>query len=281
MNLKVTKYSGELVPFSEEKLRNSLLHVGATEETVDEVVGDLTSILYEGISTKEIYKKAHALLKKKEYHKASRYQLKQAMLELGPTGYSFELFIGELMKARGFSVQVGLIIEGKCVGHEVDVLAQNKNTLLMLECKFHNQHGYKTDVKVPLYIHSRFRDLESVWQAQLEHQGRKMNGGIVTNARFTQDAIDYGRCAGLEMLSWDYPNGNALKEQINRYGLHPVTSLQSISKVEKRYLLEQGVVTMKALVSNLKALEELRLTPSKRNKVMREVEELCPQHLTM
>lgn len=275
MELQVMKYSGELAPFSEEKLRNSLLHVGAIDETVDKVVTELRTILYDGISTKEIYKKAHALLKKQEYHKASRYQLKQALLEFGPTGYPFEVFIGELMKSRGYSVQVGLMMKGKCVSHEVDVLAQNGTGLLMFECKFHNQHGYKTDVKVPLYIHSRFRDLEGVWRELPEYRGLRMNGGIVTNARLTQDAIDYGKCTGLEMLSWDYPHGHALKELINKHGLHPITSLQSISKAEKSYLIQQEVVTMKALVSDLKVLEELRLTPAKKHKVMQEVEELC------
>ena len=147
----------------------------------------------------------------------------------------------------------------------------------MIECKFHNQHGYKTDVKVPLYIQSRFKDLESVWKQDPDLKHKKMKGAVFTNARLTQDAIDYGRCAGLELLSWDYPNGNGLKELINRYGLHPITSLQSLSKVERQYLIDHDVLTVKSLQHTPSLLDPLQLSNSKLRRVMRELEDLCEQ----
>lgn len=271
--MQVIKYSGESVPFSEEKLRKSLQNVGAGSDTVDEVVEELSSRLFEGITTKEIYKRAHTLLKKREFSKASRYHLKQAILEMGPTGYPFELFIGELMRAQGFQVQVGQVLQGKCVTHEVDVLAQSDNEVLMLECKFHNRNGYKTDVKVPLYIQGRFKDLESVWMKDPAHQGKTFRGGVITNARLTQDAIDYGTCMGLYMLSWDYPLGeNSLRNLISKYELQPVTGLQTLTKNERLYLMEREIVTVQILRNKPDILNDLRLPTPRMNRLIREME---------
>ena len=88
------------------------------------------------------------------------YKIKQALFELGPSGYPFEMFIGELLKYQGYDVQVGKIVKGLYVKHEVDVIAIKDNRTFMVECKFHSSGSKKSDVKVPLYIDSRFRDIE-------------------------------------------------------------------------------------------------------------------------
>ncbi|HAD97890.1 MAG TPA: ATPase, partial [Cryomorphaceae bacterium] len=121
--INVTKYSGEKAPFDVEKLRQSLQRSGAKEKVIDAVVEQVLPILYEGISTKEIYKKAFALLRKKERPAAARYNLKKALLQLGPTGFPFELYVAELLKAKGYETRTGQIVQGNCVQHEVDVIA--------------------------------------------------------------------------------------------------------------------------------------------------------------
>lgn len=76
---------------------------------------------------------------------------------------------------------------------------------IMVECKFHSSRDTKSDVKVPLYIHSRFDDIRK--ELSRQNPGGKMSfeGWLVTNTRFTEDAIRFGRCAGLHLVSWDYP----------------------------------------------------------------------------
>ena len=59
-----------------------------------------------------------------------------------------------------------------------------------MECKYKNQGGVSVDVKVPLYINSRFDDVLDN-RSQLGHFS-KFQGWIVTNARFTDDAKAYG-----------------------------------------------------------------------------------------
>lgn len=64
--IEVIKHSGERATFSIEKLKSSLRKSGAEEVLVSEIANNVRDELYQGISTKEIYNRAFALLKKKK-----------------------------------------------------------------------------------------------------------------------------------------------------------------------------------------------------------------------
>jgi hypothetical protein len=59
-------------------------------------------------------------------------------------------------ESEGYQTVTNLILSGKCVSHEIDVLIKKDNELAMVECKFHSARENKSNVKVPLYV---FRDL--------------------------------------------------------------------------------------------------------------------------
>ena len=158
-NFEILKSSGEKAKFSVDKLRASLSRSGADDKAVQEIIDTVRDELYQGISTKEIYNRAFGLLKNKKSIFASKYKLKKAIYELGPTGFPFERFIAALLKYSGYETSVGVILQGKCVSHEVDVLANKNGQKIVAECKFHSDQGNKCNVKVPLYIHSRYRDI--------------------------------------------------------------------------------------------------------------------------
>ncbi len=273
--LLITKASGEKVPFSVEKLRISLHRSGATDEQAERVITELTEKLYQGITTKKIYHIAFRLLKETSRHIAAKYHLKRAIMELGPSGYPFEKFIGEILRLQGFSVQVGQIVQGHCVEHEVDVVAMKDNLQLMIECKYHNQPGVVCDVKVPLYIQSRFKDVEAEWM-KMDWKGKKtFQGWVVTNTRFSSSAVQYGTCIGLKLLGWDYPGKGSLKDQIETLGLYPITCLTALMKAEKEQLLNKKIVLCREIVENEKLLRQmLSLTPSRLDTVMKEAREL-------
>ncbi len=206
--------------------------------------------------TKTIYRKASKLLQKHQRGAGVKYRLKQAMMELGPSGYPFEKFVAELFKQRGFQVEVGVMLQGFSVMHEVDVVAQNADKFYVVECKFHNNQATKSDVKVPMYIHSRVNDLYKVLKDN-EAKGKKQYvGWVVTNTRFTSDAIKFGKDYGLAMLSWDYPETGGLRDWIQLEGLHPITSLASLTKKEKRLLLSKGVVRCKQIYQQPELLND-------------------------
>ncbi|MBK9249734.1 MAG: restriction endonuclease [Ignavibacteria bacterium] len=271
----ITKASGEKAPFSAEKLRISLHRSGATDEQAERVIDELTKKLYSGITTKKIYHIAFRLLKETSRHIAAKYHLKRAIMELGPSGYPFEKFIGEILRLQGFSVQVGQIVQGHCVEHEVDVVAMKDNLQLMIECKYHNQPGVVCDVKVPLYIQSRFKDVEAEWMKS-DRSGKKIfEGWVVTNTRFSSSAVQYGTCVGLKLLGWDYPGKWSLKDQIETLGLYPITCLTALTKAEKEQLLNKKIVLCREIVENEKLLRQmLSLTPLRLDTVMKEAREL-------
>ncbi len=271
----VTKASGETAPFSEKKLTRSLERAGAGPDLIQQIVREIEEVLQEGMTTQKIYQKAFSLLRKQSGKAAGRYKVKQALMELGPTGYPFEKFVAEILEYQGFRTNTGVIVQGHCVTHEVDVEAWKDDRHFMIECKFHNRPGYKCDVKVPLYIKSRFEDVRKEWLKHKDHKDKFHEGWIVTNTRFTEDAIQFGKCSGLRLIGWDYPEQGSLSDRINLSGLHPLTCLDSLAKHEKQELLEMSVVLTRDLYENPALLEKIGLSSARADKVSREAREIC------
>lgn len=273
-DFKVKKANGDLVPFDESKLIGSLSRAGASQEIINEVLDGMEGHYHDGMSSRKIYRRAYQLLNKVASHHAGRYRLKEAIFELGPSGYPFEYFFGELLRAQGYDVQVGVIFKGKCVSHEVDVLAGNDKDLFIVECKFHSSPGKKSDVKVPLYIQSRFRDVLANMHDFPDYKNKRHLSVVVTNTRFTQDAIDYGKCAGMQMISWDYPHDTNLRNRIDRSGQHPITVIHSLKKSEKQRLLAEGIVTCRNLLDNQSYLLDMGIPNSKYNRIISDAEKI-------
>jgi len=273
--IKIKKYSGDLVDFDLEKLKNSLKRTKASEDLIQKIVFAVQNKLYDGISTKEIYQMAYKMLNKRiSKSSASRYKLKKAILELGPTGFPFEKFIAAILREDGFRTEIGVFVKGYCVTHEVDVVAKNDRQHLMVECKYHNQQGRVNDVKIPLYIQSRFLDIDKQSKIREGDNFKFHQGWIVTNTRFSTEAIKYGECAGLKLMSWDYPENNSLSDQINKHGLFPITSLVTLSKKDKERLLEKEFVLCKDICNNPAILTEAGIDRKKHKKILENAHEL-------
>ncbi|MBT8245865.1 MAG: ATPase [Winogradskyella sp.] len=274
-NINIIKSSGKKVKFSLNKLRSSLKRIGADKETIDAIIDKVGEELYQGISTKEIYNRAYAILKKKKSYMASKYKLKKAIYELGPTGFPFERFIKALLEYSGYEAEVGEVLHGKCVSHEIDVVAHKGNETTVIECKFHGEQGLKCNVKVPLYINSRFQDVKTHWNGSFKN-GTKLNQGwVVTNTRFTEDALEYGRCSGLYLLSWDYPEGESLRDRIDTLGLYPITVSTLLTNREKQFLLSRDVVLCRQLIGDVFYLDHLGVSEERKEKILNEIKMLC------
>ena len=273
--INIVKYSGESVEFSSDKLRQSLNRTGASSETIDKILTTVSKELYQGISTKEIYNRAFSLLKKKKSYLASKYKLKKAIYELGPTGFPFERFIGAVLKYSGFKTEVGKTLQGKCVSHEIDVIAHKNGDTTIIECKFHSSQGLKCNVKVPLYINSRYKDVKDYWNSNPKNGTTLTEGWVVTNTQFTKDAIAYGKCCGLYLLSWDYPKNDSLKDRIDRLGLYPITVSTLLTNREKQFLLNRNVVLCRELIGDHFYLDHLGVSETRKEKILNEVKKLC------
>ena len=274
-NIEIIKSSGEKVKFSLEKLRTSLKRTGANNTIVNQILDKVRDELYQGISTKEIYNRAFALLKKNKSHLASKYKLKKAIYELGPTGFPFERFVSAILNYSGYKTEVGRILQGQCVSHEIDIIALKNKEAAVIECKFHGEQGLKCNVKIPLYINSRYQDVKTNWDKGLNMETTLIQGWVVTNTRFTQDALQYGNCIGLYLLSWDYPKNNGLKDRIDRLGLYPITVSTLLTNREKQFLLSRDVVLCRELIQDNFYLDHLGVSEKRKDRILNEISQLC------
>jgi len=260
--IQVVKASGEREPFSPEKVRESIKRSGASHELANDVLKLVEHELYDGITTHEIYKYVFQHLRKMGTHLASKYNLKRAIMGLGPSGYPFEKFLAKILESDGYKTAVGQSVRGKCVRHEVDVIAEKGGKKHTIEAKFHNKSGLKTDTKVALYVYARFLDVSA---------GDGFDEGwLVTNTKLTRDARIYCECVGLNYMSWDKPEGYSLRELVERSGLYPVTALTTLNQRDKTSLLREGIVTCKDLLKNLESVPR-----NKRERVKEEAQKVC------
>lgn len=273
--ITIVKMNGEREPFDPEKLRTSLSKAGASAKAVTSVVTEVENNLKDGMTTREIYRRAHTKLQQIEKPIAARYSLRKALQGFGPSGFPFEEFVGEVFRARGYEVKVGEEIKGECVSHEVDMVATNEDEYIVMEVKFHNSQRVKSDLKVALYVKARFDDLLSAGHLESELEGKRQSGWLLTNTKFTKNALHYAECVGLTIVSWDYPKEDNLQDMVEKTGLHPVTSLSSLTDRQKTLLLDADNVLCKDIVKDPDILAKLGLDNETVEEVVSEAGEIC------
>lgn len=271
-DIRITKASGDSDVYSREKLIQSLHRSGADDNSIMDVVRHVEAQLTDGMSTRKIYRRAFHQLRKSDVPAASQYNLKSAVMALGPSGYPFERFVGSLFQAQGWDTRVGIVMPGRCVNHEVDVFALKDGLVRFTECKFRNEPGSKIDVKVAMYVHSRVRDLFARYAA--DHPNDSITGyqgWLVTNSKFTTDAERYGECERMHLMSWDYPAGNGLLQLIRSTGILPITVLHTLSKKQVEFILDKGVVTCRGLLAHPDVMDGLMIEAKAREAVFQEL----------
>ena len=194
---------------------------------------------------------------------------------MGPTGFPFERFVAAILKYSGWQTEISQIVSGKCIRHEVDVIGRKNKMSIMVECKFHGDQGHYCNVKVPLYIYSRYKDIKLSSKKTVDNSFTPDQCWVATNTRFTIDALAYGSCVGLHMLSWDYPKGDSLKERIDRLGLYPITVSTLLTKREKDFLLSREIVLCRQLLNDRFYLDHLHVSDYRKKKIFSEINSLC------
>lgn len=264
----VVKATGEKEFFSKEKVLNSIERSGIDSALKQEVLSHVESKLYENIPTSEIYHHIIEFLgKSKTPYAKTRYNLKQAIMELGPTGYPFEDFVSDILRNQGYQTEVRTILRGVCISHEIDVIAEKNNKKIMIEVKFHNGPGTRTDVQDSLYTKARFDDVKA--------KNGFTDSWLVTNTKATQDAINYGVCAGMKVLSWGYPAGESLRDLVEKERMFPITALSNLSRTQKQELLENHVVVCKNISDDPSSLNFLGFPPEKKQQIIDEANFVC------
>ncbi len=265
--MDIIKASGEKQKFNKRKLYQSLRRAGVRSSSAEKISKEVARSIRPGMNTGRILERTFRCLRKENPILAARYNLKRAIMELGPTGFPFERYIAEILKEYSYTTRVGKVVRGHCVNHEIDVVAKKGKKHFMVECKFHNSRGIRSDIKVALYTYARFLDVKKIF-----HQV-----WLVTNTRCTSEAMRYARCVGLKVISWRYPKNESLEYLIGKRGLYPITVLPQLSRYAKERLAQKRIILAKDLlkysVADLARLTDLR--PNIVKKLQEEIKQLC------
>lgn len=283
----IVKASGEREPWNRHKLERSLKAAKATPELAGEIVRHIEKDLTDGLRTIDIYAHAFALLKKYHRPTAAEYSLRRALLDLGPSGFPFERFIAKILEAKGYRTRVGVMVQGACVEHEVDVVAEKPERVIgdkegavseriLVEAKFHNSLVLKTDVKVALYISARFQDIAKRSERDNDATTRFTQAWLITNTNFTSQAIRYSTCAGLALTGWNYPKGQTLQDLVQETQMHPLTCLTTLSSAHKTTLLKEGFVLCRDIAEEKAPLGRLGINKQRQLMITKEAVALCP-----
>ncbi|MFH1244118.1 MAG: restriction endonuclease [bacterium] len=243
MTTLVVKSDGTKEPYSEDKIRASATRVGVPGDLQLTMLEHIRSRLFDGISTHEIFSMIKEFLHESSIpYLAMKYNLKDALSELGPSGYPFEKYVALLLSDIGYVTQTNITLNGACISHEIDVLAQKDEITYFIEAKFHKNKIQRTDVRVALYIKARYDDLTQAWERG------ETRSWLITNTRFSKDAIKYGQHHNIRLTSWGYPKGEGIMDLIERTGLHPVTIIDGLTQNDKLCLFSSGIVTCQQLL---------------------------------
>ncbi len=278
MDITITKSSGQLEKFDSHKLADSLVRSGAPPDVASEIAEKVARQIPPAAHTKAIYRMAKRLLRQHNAVSGMKYSLKRALSEFGPSGYPFEKYVARMLKSHGYDVQLDKIVAGYCVTHEVDVYAVRGNEHFVVECKYHSNGGNPTDVKVALYVHSRFEDIRKAFDQKPAEKGIVYRGLLVTNTRLTTDAIKYAECAGLGIMSWRYPAKESLERMIEEKRLYPVTVLPAAGKKALDSLFSHDIILAQE-IADMDEQDFLRrsgLDASTARTIKRQADALCP-----
>jgi len=274
MSFNIKKSSGRKELFSLGKFKRSLKQCTVPDELIEKIIKKVkkephikTTKQLATFTLKELEKNNPAL--------AALYNLKQALLLLGPTGYPFEQFVAKIFAAQNYTVKLNQVGHGFCINHELDLTAQKNKKLLIIECKFHNRQALKSDVKTPLYIKARFDDLQKAWKLKTPHTQEFHQAWIVTNTKFSSEALIYGKCVDLKMIDWSHPAKANLPILIQKYSLFPITTLTRLERPYQKALIKNNVVLCRDLPKNEKILTKAGMHSRERKQIIKDSKNLC------
>lgn len=239
--MEIIKASGEPAEFTRGSIERSTVRAGAPKELAKAVAVDVEKKVKKGMNTQEILDLTLKSLENRP-EIAARYDLKRAIMNLGPSGFPFEEFFSQILKNYGYKTSTGNHIQGKVVLQEVDVVAEKK-LVYMIEAKYHNSPGIYTDTKVAMYTYARFLDIKS------NVKNRFDGVWLVTNTKCTENAVRYASGVGVKIIAWRYPAKGNLQELIEKKGLYPITILRGVSSEIKKQLFKANIVLAKDLAN--------------------------------
>lgn len=261
--MEIVKWDGRREQFDLNKLQRSLLRLGAPLEVAKNVSEQIEREAYPGMTSKEIFDLATAKLNLHEPAISLREDLKTSLAKM-KGGSDFEEYVRLIFRAHGYTVKGNRVIQGRCVAHEIDGIAESGDECIYLEVKHHSSvHSY-TPFDVTLAAKAKWDDLQSGYESGSTSYcfSRVL---VVNNTRLSVHASQYAECVGIDHLGWNAPLGRGIDCMIEEKGLYPITILKTLHKEERDILSTNGILTLRQLetTSGVDGIHELRLNELK------------------
>ena len=225
----IIKANGEKAWFNRTKLFKTCRRTGTSPQACDLAINQVERVLRDGMHTKEILKIMLASLEKNAPYHAPKYDLKGAIMRLGPAGFHFEKLTAELLQKYGYSTTTNAELQGNCVKQEIDIIAIKNKKCHMIECKFHQQSGIYTGLKETMYTWARFEDLVDGYKKGTCDKFHVP--WLISNTKFSEASMQYGNCRGVKLTGWQYPTGESYLELLEQKNLFPITSMKLTSNI--------------------------------------------------
>ena len=245
---KIVKRNGRKEYFDEGKFLSALRRSGADEASAQSILNKVLQKLRPGIHTGEIYRLAKKYLQTSHPQSAVSFSLKEAIFRLGPAGYDFEKYIALLLAEHGYATELPDILRGACIPHEVDVVAQKDNERIMVECKLRKSADIYIGSQNAMSTWARWIDLRE--GARLGFGADFSSAWLVTNSCFSEHALKFGACKGMNMLSWKTPHNMSLPAYIDQKRFYPITALHTVSRHHLAVFSRNNIMLINELIEH-------------------------------
>ena len=246
MTVLVTKADGSKQLFDEQKIMQTCMRMGANHEEAIKVARQIERRIYEGITTRKILQMIYSLMRKQKPAVKHLFDLKYG-ISLMVSKPEFEAFVRILLVYSGFKVEPNTILRGLCGEHEADAIATKDGLTHFVEVKHHSNYHALTGLDESRIARAILEDVTEGYSQGLTRIkiDRAM---IVTNTRYSEHAINYGRCRGILQVGWASPEVFGLRELVEKHRLYPLSCLRGINEKVRLRLVEAGIVVIKQLL---------------------------------
>ena len=225
--IMIKKGDGRIVPFDERKIIQSLRRSGSDKKSADAVLKEVTKRLKPNMTTATIFQIVREELSKKKPAAAARYNLRTAIIKLGPAGFNFEKYVAAVLAGYRYKTKNPDYYEGACIPHEIDVTAEKDGRMAFIEAKFRHDFTTTINIKDVLATWSRFLDL--VDGSKIYDTPHFDECWIITNARFTDQSLKFAYCKNMKLIGWNHPHERTFAQMVDNNALYPITIMEELT----------------------------------------------------
>jgi hypothetical protein len=246
LEIRVKKADGSLQLFDREKVARTCLRMGANKHAADEIAEKVERRLYDGISSAKILQIIFQFMRRHKPTVGNIFDLRKGLSLMTPKP-EFEVFVQALLARSGFEVSPNRLLNGKCVEHEVDAIARKDGFTFFVEAKHHSRYHTPTGLDESRIARAVLEDV--VEGFALGKSDLKIDRAmIVTNTRYSSQALQYGACRNILQIGWSSPKNQGLQRLISGRNLFPLSCLRGLSMDFRLKLALSGIVLFEQLI---------------------------------